>query len=347
MKFSRPVVMIFGAGATRGGLEGKEGPPPPVDTDFFAIANQLRGHGTPGFVRRVLKTVWDLYGRINGVSLERYYRDIETRAMIGKFAKTANQPKNWNKRRQDLEELIRRVYIHTTCNTNKQPTEPRKSETHQKILGCLKKGDTIITFNYDLLIEESFETGRIWTPVDGYGADVQGKTHDWCRIWLKNRENKKPSESKIRLLKLHGSLNWVLYRNRAIRLKPRPYAVGSGRIEKISVLPPGWNKRVDRNPYKLFWREARLRLEKCKTLIILGYSLPETDLLAQALFAEVVRTRVARKIYLKQLHIAEPNDSVKERFITLFTPALHFGGSLFKYRDLREFSDSRFKTGDS
>lgn len=298
MQFSHPLALIFGAGATRGGLEGKEDPPPPVDTDFFDIANQLRGHGTPILARRVLKTAWDLYGRINGVSLEKYYRDIETRAMIGKFAKTANQPKDWNKRRGDLEELIRRVYIHTTCDTDKRPAEPLKSEIHRKILGCLKKGDTIITFNYDLLIEESFKTGRVWTPVDGYGDNVQGKTHDWCRIWLNARESQHPLESKIRLLKLHGSLNWILYKNKTIRLKPRPYVVRAKRVEKISVLPPGWNKRIDRNPYKLFWREARLRLEKCKTLIILGYSLPETDLLAQALFAEVVRTRVARKNYL-------------------------------------------------
>jgi len=71
-------------------------------------------------------------------------------------------------------------------------------------------------------------------------------------------------------------------------------------------------------------------LEKCKSLVVLGYSLPETDLLAQSLLAEVVRTRAARKKYLKQLHLADPSESVKERFIQLFTPALGPHGKVFE-----------------
>jgi hypothetical protein len=69
----------------------------------------------------------------------------------------------------------------------------------------------------------------------------------------------------------------------------------------------------------------------------LGYSLPETDLLAQSLLAEVVRTRAARKTFLKQLHLADHNESVKERFIRLFTPALGPHGKVFKYFDVAEF----------
>jgi len=140
-------------------------------------------------------------------------------------------------------------------------------------------------------------------------------------------------------LKLHGSLNWESYPN-GIRLKPKPYLVstrnGKTRFEKISILAPGWNKRIDKNPYKRFWRAARLHLEKCKSLVVLGYSLPETDLLAQSLLAEVVRTRAARKKYLKQLHLADPSESVKERFIQLFTPALGPYGKVVKYYNLYE-----------
>ena len=141
-------------------------------------------------------------------------------------------------------------------------------------------------------------------------------------------------------MKLHGSLNWESYPN-GIRLKPKPYLVstrnGKTRFEKISILAPGWNKRIDKNPYKRFWRAARLHLEKCKSLVVLGYSLPETDLLAQSLLAEVVRTRAARKKYLKQLHLADPSESVKERFIQLFTAALGPHGKVLKYYNLDEF----------
>lgn len=349
MKLAHPIAVIFGAGATRGALEKVSDPPPPLDNDFFDIAGQLRGHGTPALARRVLKSVWELYRKVSGISLEQYYRDVETRATIGQFAKTANQPKDWTRRRHALEELIRRVYIHTTCDMSGGKVEPRKSDLHKTILGNLGNGDTIITFNYDLVIEESFDLKPSWNPIEGYGDRAQGRTFDWCRNWLTDHKIQDSRKStKLIILKLHGSLNWTLYRNKKIRLKPHPFVVrtrtGRPSVEKVSVLPPGWNKRIDRNPYKLFWRQARLRLEKCKTLVIIGYSLPETDLLAQALFAEVVRTREARKVYLKQLHVADPDQVVKDRFIKLFRPALYAHGMVFKYQNLDEFVNKCFST---
>lgn len=338
--FQHPVVIIFGAGASRGGLNDQE-VPPPLDKDFFDIAIQLVGHGTPALAKRVLKDVWQLYGRTNGVGLETYYRELETRAIIGEFAKTANQPKDWPKRQKELEELIRRVYIHTTLKGTSE--EPSKSAIHKRILKELKKKDTIITFNYDLVIEESFDSATLWNPVYGYGTQTSGKTKGWAKRWLQAR-NYEDGESTLLLLKLHGSLNWESYPG-GIRLKPKPYLVstrnGKTRFEKISILAPGWNKPINVNPYKKFWRAARLHLEKCKTLLILGYSLPETDLLAHSLLAEVVRTRAARKEYIKQLHLADPSESVKERFITLFTPALGPHGKVFKYYDIRELDKRR------
>jgi hypothetical protein len=343
-KLKHPVVIIFGAGASRGGLDGASGAPPPVDKDFFDIANQLSGHGTPKLAKKVLNDVWQLYRRTNGVGLETYYRDLETRAIIGEFAKTANQPKDWRRRQKELEELIRRVFVHTTVHDTRASTvKPKKSQIHKNILAKLKDKDTVITFNYDLIIEESFSSAKLWNPVDGYKVKTYGKTQGWTKRWLEERHYESGAKSKIRLLKLHGSLNWELYpTGTAIKLKPRPYLVstrsGKIRFEKILILAPGWKKEINRNPYRQFWRTARLQLEKCGSLIILGYSLPETDLLAQSLLAEVVRTRAARNSFLKQLHLADRDESVKERFIKLFTPALGPHGKVFKYQDVEEFN---------
>jgi hypothetical protein len=41
----------------------------------------------------------------------------------------------------------------------------KPSKIHQAVIRKLKKGDTLATFNYDTLIEESIETKNpIWTP---------------------------------------------------------------------------------------------------------------------------------------------------------------------------------------
>lgn len=341
MKLKHPVVMIFGAGATRGAF-GKFPVPPPVDADFFELVAQLKGHGTPKLARSVRKDVWALYSRSTDIGLESYYRDIETRATVLKFAKSANQPKNWNSRQRNLEELIRRTYIHTTCKTDVVPTKPHTSAAHEKVLARLKSGDTILTFNYDLVLEEALRSGSLWSPLDGYGVTAHGITGDWCRRWRRTKGSTKLPKSKVILLKLHGSINWTLYKNRQIRLKPRPYVVrsrsGQTVFEDVSVLPPGWNKRIDRNPYRKFWRTARLRLERCKTIVVVGYSLPETDLLARALVAEVVRLRAVRGNRLQQLHVADPSGIVKQRFIDMFMPALGADGQVFRYADLEQMA---------
>jgi len=188
-KLKHPVAIIFGAGASRGGLDSPASVPPPVDKDFFDIANQLSGHGTPKLARKVLNDVWQLYGRTNGVGLETYYRDLETRAIVGEFAKTANQPKDWRRRQKELEELIRRVYIHTTVHDAHASTvQPKKSGIHKNILKILRNKDTVITFNYDLVIEESFPAANLWNPVDGYKIKTYGKTRGWTKRWLEDRK---------------------------------------------------------------------------------------------------------------------------------------------------------------
>ena len=74
-----PIVAIFGAGATRGGLVDHSNPVPPLDSDFFDIAGQIHEKGTGKLAEKVLHSVWELYGKTHAVGLEYYYRDIDTR----------------------------------------------------------------------------------------------------------------------------------------------------------------------------------------------------------------------------------------------------------------------------
>jgi SIR2-like domain len=335
IKLARAQVVLFGAGASRGGLTNRD-LPPPVDGEFFSTANRVTGHGTPALAKRVLRSVWDLYGQVEGIGLEEYYREIETRAAIGRIAKAVGKPKEWSKRKKDLEELIRRVYVETTSNETSGAREAEFSPVHRAVLDTLHSGATILTFNYDLLIEESFSSASTWNPRDGYGTVLPGATLDWARKWLNVRNRTRRTKSKLLLLKLHGSLGWAAYANRALKIKARPYSVRKGKYESISVLPPGWNKRIDLNPYRQFWRKARLRLQACKSILIIGYSLPETDLLARALFAEVVRLRAGAKNYLAQLVLVDPDPAVRGKLIKLFTAALGPRCKVLQYERLQD-----------
>ena len=120
---------------------------------------------------------------------------------------------------------------------------PTSSPSHRVILAALGAGSTVLTFNYDLLIEESFGKTSPWNPKTGYGISLPGVTHDWARQWTMAHAGG-PKKSEIILLKLHGSLGWAAYPNGAVKLKARPYYVRRGKYENISVLAPGWQKPV-------------------------------------------------------------------------------------------------------
>jgi hypothetical protein len=109
--------------------------------------------------------------------------------------------------------------------------------------------------------------------------------------------------------------------------------------DRAEILPPGWNKRVDKNPYRIVWAEARSALENCATLVVIGYSLPETDLIARALFSEVVRSRLARRKHLKELHLADVSDTARLRILNLFVRSLGATGTVFRYGSARELAD--------
>ena len=178
-------VYILGAGATRGafGVETH----PPVDKDFFDIAKHIRGRGTPELANRVLDQVWDLYKQTSEVSLEYYFRDIESRNILTNAIKSLGQPPKWENRLRDLRELIRRIYVQTTCTLSNNHLKPRHSKSHKKILNKMKQGDVIVTFNYDLVIEESFlkSNHQHWNPRYGYGVEVvHGLDRAWARKWI-------------------------------------------------------------------------------------------------------------------------------------------------------------------
>src|ERR1700746_3051994 len=126
MKLPHPILILFGAGATRAAYESGD-PPPPLDTDFFEIALQITKRGTGFLAKKVAKNVHELYGKVIGVGLEQYFRDIETRLDLAKFAKPPNRPMDWNARKRSLEELIRRVLIQTTCEMNTGPARVKTS----------------------------------------------------------------------------------------------------------------------------------------------------------------------------------------------------------------------------
>jgi hypothetical protein len=180
-------------------------------------------------------------------------------------------------------------------------------EFHQTLASTLESGDSVISFNYDCLIDEALRSngGRRWDPERGYGLDLSEGADFW-KQWGGGPDAKKP----IKLLKLHGSLNWDRT-GETICLLDAPYERESA---AGAIVPPLGRKPVAEEPYLHAWRAARTAVKSAERLIVIGYSLPDADHLVRALFrADIDNDR------LREVIVVDPDDRVADRFLQLLT----------------------------
>lgn len=161
---------------------------------------------------------------------------------------------------------------------------------------------TIITFNYDLVLERSlfqvlinmyYDSYDNRVPFDGFSLNYFYKyfVPEYYKINYVNYNfsNQKTGTiikkvdsaltgmvAEIEILKLHGSLNFPLSSMSDGDSSPGLTA----RIENPYILPPVSNKQSN-GPGNESWKVALNRLREAKNVVFVGYSLPKTDMYMQ------------------------------------------------------------------
>jgi hypothetical protein len=167
---------------------------------------------------------------------------------------------------------------------------------------------TFITFNQDLVIEKALDDiaktvsyTLPWSILEAYGISFSG--------FLTMQVNSKPfvhdntfKTAPVRVLKLHGSTNWVYTvrsakdaRNCLRTPKNSPYCLNDQEIRPTVrlvgetktqttlplIVPPIYEKvRHTTKMLKPIWNEARNALSTSDECIVFGYSFPDTDIAA-------------------------------------------------------------------
>lgn len=196
---------------------------------------------------------------------------------------------------------------------------------------------TVITFNYDTLIEHAVSTLPLH-PEGIFGWNL------YCvpLNWAKAREGWGMLAGERRttfdLLKLHGSLNWwysgaeappgdTVY---ATNMKPRwdqeldpeeDIAV----IDKVRlVVPPTLQKEsfYENSILRSQWRIARERLAHADRITLMGYSLPPTDLSSRLLLSTS-----GADASIEVVDLAENADRPVRRSVPGFTVFQQFAGA--------------------
>ncbi len=303
--------MILGAGASRGASFCAPGQQvlPPLDADFFRLAQHLNEDEYNRYAKPVLEFLRDEYGAKNLPTLETVFTQLEGfERFLRQFStRRGRRTSRYQKQLGYLQDLIPAVF--------RAAFEGMTCDWHDRIAKALRSGDAVVSFNYDTLIDHSLTRWArgIWDGSCGYSFDVDRGAAAWT---APSTPGPFPHEY-LRLLKPHGSLHWsnVKEEEETLDLRSEAYAQ---RAAKTNVIPPTWDKTVlGKWPWKAVWEESSRYLQQVRCLIVIGYSVPPTDLMSQALIKSSLSNAG-----LRLLLVVNPDPEARGRVIDLARAAI-------------------------
>lgn len=287
---------------------------PPLDGTFFGKANALAQYdedvaeAVVGF-NQVVSAVGVFANPMDGSygSLEQFFADV--------YYEVASR------RSEDAFEvfkLLLQLYIRVLAVT----TNWMSLRTNEGVLGKIIRREvaralpdrvTVITFNQDLVIENVVaripRLGNQWCLEGLYGDVRLQHIGRRGRALFPFHQSGCVHQSPVRLLKLHGSLNWAI---RTIQREPQLGTLFPTKQDKVIymndereapmgvttlaarakgrpwylwplVVPPIYDKQriTGMTVLQELWNQAEDAIEEAERLVLIGYSLPEADVLAR------------------------------------------------------------------
>jgi SIR2-like protein len=163
----------------------------------------------------------------------------------------------------------------------------------------IRENDSIITFNFDLVLEKSLSSFVIWSPLDGYVGVCKFEKDADIEMLIRARKH-----SKLKIHKMHGSVNWreteLYFLNEYIMIvmddiENRKFhfdglldrdtdKIDQGKEEQVYVgrHEPGWMlpsfiKPFERKEIYEIWQSGIEVISKTDELVIIGYSFRQED----------------------------------------------------------------------
>jgi len=339
-------VIVLGAGATRGCSfvdPRKHSCLPPLDADFFTQLQRIANPKHRDLVSDVTKDVVELFGQNFNAMMEGVFATLEH--TIKMLDTTGRGTRAFNSRdlREKRDRLVQAIAASledslTWTDGESSQQQSHDCEHHAALVGrCLERDDSIISFNYDCIIDFALKRhgDDKWNAHYGYGLNLgsRGSAIEGDGFWQPTKQA--PQSKTIHVYKLHGSLHFDLVeranRQSKMKLKQRPYTRQKGEFMRFTILPPESQKAYDRGVFRGLWQGAAEALRKTQHVVLIGYSLPVTDMHATALF----RTSVSKK--LKSLVVVNPDRQARRRCRDVFQRVLDPSTRVLSFDYLSEF----------
>ena len=327
-------VLLIGAGVSRAAAPERTAVKfrPPLDADFALIARaaypilyQRISSQLEEFVEDYSET---LLGSLETTTTYLYLKAIDSTAK--------------SKEHRVFLRMLELVGSVLGFTTNRIKLSPR-SMLYRFLLSEFKRvespGDlTIITFNYDLLLERALvllgEKQHCETFVFPHSYRLPKVAATPGIDGLPTFPSHSVSGNGMAILKLHGSINWQSVHTSQ---KPNPSALfnpnrelhvidsqmASSRLswvrnqrrmylQPIIVPPISGKRRMMHTGVLALWRAAADALREADRIVIAGYSCPPLDLEARFLLGENLRANKEKRVY-----IIDPNAELVARYVPL------------------------------
>lgn len=290
-------VFILGAGASK-----ESGAP--LMFDFLDVAEDLLRADAFGEGETISK-VFEVISKLQSVYAKSYLELTNIESLFGviEMARVINKLDDYsseeiNEIRESLVTLIVKTLEKTIAfpaDGERGVTPTRSYRSFIELIQDKGTGDcSIITFNYDLALD--------------FACYWMGTHINYCLT--------DSNEYGVKLLKLHGSINWAkcseckeiipytldkyfqTYRwnlwgdTRSVLLRVSEHLQNLSNhhehkeFEKTPVIvPPTWNKTEYQGTLTNVWNQAAKELSEARNIYVFGYSLPESDAFFRYLFA--------------------------------------------------------------
>jgi hypothetical protein len=318
-------VYILGAGFNQC-VNGEFGMKPPLSTNFFNVILKNKKYDNTDYYKKT-ECVYEYilkYWKKSKQQLcyEQFnLEDCFTLIQLQLLETKANGDYKTFSKLLDINSALKFMFIESLSDFLSFSSSSDLMLSFSKLI--YSREANVITLNYDCNLENAIKTSS-------------NNCFDLSLCYGSNFDNfPNMALYKWNILKLHGSLNWFkyVYDNNKTKIvlhsdeNVEDYKRGTILFEPL-IIPPVLYKDYSQEFISNLWKKAKTILSCCKTLIVIGYSLPATDFGIKKLLLESFTVNK-----LEKLIIVNPNTTV----INTIKELTHFDKPVVVCDNLSEF----------
>lgn len=234
--------------------------------------NLSKGDPIKDLFERVLNH-WD--ENFKELNIEHYFTAIEIQEKL-------KQDFNEQEQREEIKSIDIMKFISYTIEKSSNNNLPRNKYFSEFLSDIFNKHrisrSAIITTNWDIVLEKSSILSLQNKYIKYEGNNIQP--------YHENEVEKIEREVQLRILKLHGSINWgyckkcekIYYFDKEISDGIKCPKKECPEKLALELVPPICSKLDGSKSLRNIWKTAQDYLKSCEKIYFIGYSFPETDL---------------------------------------------------------------------